>query len=413
MIKTRFFFLSLLSVLVLLSTFIHTVGASDLGTIKNPTPMVTAEIINCTLEEGWCSKEPYVRITGDDPAYAILAIEGSTNGKDFYYDGKTCSILLNNGFNNLIFWSVSSSGRISDKKYLKINLTANMSRSLTVLNLTEKALTSSSPGKQLRAIFSFSSSPVIHSPIDENASLSTKEEESARQINIDQLILLLKGSVSTLPLDADEKNNSLADATIQPTVEKPVVLAKEEIAKNTSRISVGIFNYILQRNIFRQNINSNLPNKGEEYNLVLDNLPPNLSLLTQQSISGNLTFEGYAYDGVSGIESLMVNLGRGWLPVTLENNHWTYQWNTEKAGISSGVFNMQVRVTDSAGNEKIQTQRFMVINRIWPVLSLCALFLSLGFTSVVDPRRKAWRALAHITARAVWLDAIHSPKENR
>ena len=179
------------------------------------------------------------------------------------------------------------------------------------------------------------------------------------------------------------------------------------------KISAYIFNHILRRNINSQKELSNLQNLGEEYHLVLDILPPSVNILPQQSISGTFTFEGNISDDVSGINSLMVNVGQGWLPVRLENNHWTYQWNTEKAGISGGLFDFQVRVEDSAGNQQIQTQRFAVLNRIWPVLSLCGLVLSFGIPAVLDPRRKAWSALAQITPRAARVNAMNSPKEKR
>jgi len=44
---------------------------------------------------------------------------------------------------------------------------------------------------------------------------------------------------------------------------------------------------------------------------------------------------------------------------------------------------------------------------------LCGLLLALGFTALVDPRRKAWRALAQTTARAVKVNAMNSPQEKR
>ena len=365
--RIRLLFLSLLTALVLLSTFIHTVSASDLKTIKKPIPTVTAEVIHCTLEEGWCSKDPYVLITGEDPAYSILSINGSTNGKIFQFEGKTCSIPLNIGTNQLIFWSVSSSGVTSEQKVLTINLTTSQTPSLINSDLIQKAEASLLTGRQL---------------LNEGG------------YDLKDILFINPTETSLL-------------------AEPPAIQVEALDAEDSLKIRTYIFNHILRRNLKIQKITSNLQDIGVEYNLVLDLLPPSLTMPPQQSISGTLTFEGTIADDVSGINSLKVNVGQGWQPIALENNHWTYQWNTEKAGISSGVFDFQVQVDDHAGNQQIQAQRVTVLNRIWPVLSLCALFLSLGFTSVVDPRRKAWRGLAHITARAVWLDAIHSPKEKR
>lgn len=360
MIKNRFIFLSLLSAVFLLSVFSHPVGASDLGAIKKPIPTATAEVINCQLEEGWCSKEPYVRVTGDDPTSTILAIEGSTNGRYFHFDGKVCNIPLTIGPNNLIFWSVSSSKLTSDKKYLNINLTVNQFRLLNNFGLIQKAAASLLPGRQLPDV--------------------------AGNDLTDVLSIGQSGSSSTVVPDP----------------------------KASLKTSSNIISFLLRRNLTGQKNASNLLNVVEEHNLVVDILPPSVNILPQQSTSGLLTFEGDAADNASGIKSLMVNTGQGWLPARLEaNNHWTFQWNTNKAGISSGVFDFQVRAEDVAGNQTIQTQSVTILNRIWPILTVCALVLALGFTALADPRPKAWRALAQVTARAGWLIATNPPKEKR
>lgn len=375
MIKTRFFFLSLLSALVLLSTIIQTVYANDLGTINTPVPTVKAEVINCRLKEGWCSKGPYLLITGDDPVYTIIAIEGSTNGKGFHVDRKTYSIPLNVGTNDLAFWSVSSSGDTSAKKFLTINLITNQPRSYTNFNQTKKTETVLLPGNLL-------------------------------QIDADNELMD--------PRFIDQMGPSLMIESLSIPMIEPDAFQTEASNKNDpQKNSADIFSHILQWDLTSLENTLNLQNVEEEYNLMLDLLPPSLNILPQQSISGTLTFEGNTADDLSGINSLMVNIGQDWLPVRLENDHWTYLWNTEKAGISGGVFDFQVRVDDSAGNQQIQTQRVTVVNHIWPALALCSLVLALGFTALVDPRRKAWSDLAQVTARAARVMAMNSRKAYR
>ena len=376
MIRTRFVSLSLISALVLLCTTHNDVSARGLSIIKQTTTTtVAAEVFNCRLEEGWCSKGPYVLITGDDPVYSIISINGSYNGKGFQYDGRTCSIPLNVGTNNLIYWSVSSSEGASEKKYLNINLITNQPRSFTNFDLTKKTEAPLLPGSRLQ--------------VDVG-----NEPKDPRSINQTGLSLMAE------PLSI-------------PMAESPAVQADASDKNDSLEISADIFSNILQRDLNGLENASNLQNTEEEYNLVLDILPPSLNILPHHSISGTLNFEGDTSDDVSGINSLMVNIGQGWLPVRLENDHWTYQWNSEKAGISGGVFDFQVRVEDSAGNQQIQTQRITVLNRIWPVLTLCGLLLSIGITTLLDPRRKAWGALAQVTARAAKVNAMNSPKEKR
>jgi hypothetical protein len=375
MTKSRFFFISLLSALVLLNTINHTVDANDLGTINTPISSVTAEVINCKLTEGWCSKGPYLLITGEDPAYTILAIEGSTNGVGFHVDGKTCSIPLNVGANELVFWSLSSSGVPSAKKFLTINLTANQPRSLINSDPARKTQASGLSGSQLQVDVS-------------------NELKDPRYLN--QMGLF-----------------AMPEALSKPMAEPPVIQSEAFDPQDFLKISPAITNYFLQQNLNGQKNTSILQDIGKAYNLVLDTLPPRLNILPRKSNSGVITFEGNTADEVSGINALMVNFGQGWLPVRLEEDHWSYQWNTEKAGISGGVFDLQVRVEDKAGNQQIQTQRVTVINTIWPVLALCGLVLALGFTALVDPRRKAWSDLAQVTARAARVMAMNSRKAHQ
>lgn len=239
MLRTRFISLSLLSALVLFCTINNDVSARGLGRIKQTTATVAAEVINCRLEEGWCSKDSYVLITGDDPAYSILSINGSYNGKGFQYDGKTCSIPLNVGANNLTFWSVSSSGLTSEKKYLTINLTANQTHLLINFDLTKKTEASLLPGRQLLVdvgndlkdvrFMNPTGSPFDNanypagtlSSIDTSSSPLTEADKLESQSNNHQWILIAKGSLLPFQFNSDEKNNSSDETLTKSKAESP------------------------------------------------------------------------------------------------------------------------------------------------------------------------------------------------
>ncbi len=77
-----------------------------------PPATIAGELLNCTLQNGWCNTRPRLSLTGDEPLddYVITAIEGTRNGSAFSSPGSTYSISLVEGQNNFTFWALSSWG---------------------------------------------------------------------------------------------------------------------------------------------------------------------------------------------------------------------------------------------------------------------------------------------------------------
>ena len=78
------------------------------------TPAATVSItLSCAFQNGWCRNGGNAVITGYDPLYAIVAIEGSNSGNGFSCSSASCTIPLHEGANQILAWSVSSFGDTS------------------------------------------------------------------------------------------------------------------------------------------------------------------------------------------------------------------------------------------------------------------------------------------------------------
>ena len=90
-----------------------------------PAPPATVSgNVSCTNgSNGWCRSDATLNITGADPIYSIIAIEGTRNGTDFACASDTCQIdATGNGSFAFEYWAVSSHGDTSYKENTTISV---------------------------------------------------------------------------------------------------------------------------------------------------------------------------------------------------------------------------------------------------------------------------------------------------
>ena len=90
-----------------------------------PAPPATVSgNVSCTNgSNGWCRSDATLNITGVDPIYSIIAIEGTRNGTDFACASDTCQInATGNGSFAFEYWAVSSHGDTSYKENTTISV---------------------------------------------------------------------------------------------------------------------------------------------------------------------------------------------------------------------------------------------------------------------------------------------------
>lgn len=110
-----------------------------------------------------------------------------------------------------------------------------------------------------------------------------------------------------------------------------------------------------------------------------DRDPPELSLVApvEGSFSGNLDFSARSSDGVSGVESVEFGYGSSDVALTWfsasgsEDSYWSSSFDT--TDLTEGYYNLSVRSTDSAGNQRILigVAEILVDNTL-PVVSMLA-----------------------------------------
>ena len=81
-------------------------------TTTHPEATIASALQGCNLNNGWCNTASELSLNGTEPlsGYSILAVEGSLNGQTFACSGDNCSVPLNEGNNDFTFWAISSWG---------------------------------------------------------------------------------------------------------------------------------------------------------------------------------------------------------------------------------------------------------------------------------------------------------------
>ena len=81
-------------------------------TITHPEATIASALQGCNLNNGWCNTASVLSLNGTEPlsGYSILAVEGSLNGQTFACSGGNCTVSLNEGSNDFSFWALSSWG---------------------------------------------------------------------------------------------------------------------------------------------------------------------------------------------------------------------------------------------------------------------------------------------------------------
>jgi hypothetical protein len=377
----KIFHLTLLLVLILTVCGAHPVAAMVEPAAPSPLGELKAEIINCDIARGWCSKRPQVLISAVDPNASIKAIEGMLNGISFHADGKSHTLPLPEVINVLSYWGISSSGSSLVKQYLTFRLESK--------NI-------------------FSGSPSVLHKVAQIPSIGRAMliKESGQIIN--DASVGNTGAAANSMVDV----SSALGALVNPTIES----VPHQIGIGPGKIETKVISYIFKNLLGRkQPANkqvAGLPELRESIAFILDDTPPALSILPQKSFSGLLTFSGSASDDVTGMKSLMVKINGDWQPLELQDKTWKYAWDTERARISDGAFEIQVKAEDNSGNQTTRFVRFSVLNRIWPVITLSAFLLALGLAAVFDPRHKAWREFSLMISRMISLQLVDLSKED-
>lgn len=316
------------------------------------------EIVNCRAEEGWCSANSSITISAVNDDATVRSIDVILNGQPLHFDGQKCEIPLQVGMNQLIYWGNQSSGTTTARQSITIKLVSG-NNFLSVFHLI-KAEEDSLPGGRTLLL------------------------------NDTPAGVVLTSSQNPMPI---RPLNSLSE-------------------KDFSRAISYIFKSILKRSP-RNSQNSAVAFEPPVLmELALDSTPPLLSIHPQSSYFGKLTFSGVTEDEISGLKSVMVKINKDWQTVPFSNETWKYTWDSEKAGISGANLEFQVQAEDLAGNRTHQSLQFMVLNRIWPITTLCAFLLALGLNALFDPRRRAWKELSLMMQRAVLVSRINPHEED-
>lgn len=420
---------SLAIALLLTPLFFGEVYAGTPEPINIPPAPVKAVVLNCSFQSGWCSQDSLVRIIAEDPSQPVFAIAGTRNGIDFYCDGP-CSLPLSMGGNSLVYWSLSPSGEPSDIKALSVYLSQPSPRSVVrdlqgnQMNQTNRSLSmvavEQNPPNQYKMVINpgstiqfpdscktIKANGVVgpYSPFNVDTPPLSWEKIGINSEKIHQT--LCHAQLFIAPFFAGKENLQVDTNTIIDTS----ISAK----KNFSTLSVltkDLEKFILFAGKNRQLYSSRKQNSPpifvlkEEFSAILDESAPKVSIEKQTSITGKIKFTGLLFEYVSDISSLSMNVGTGWLPVPYAKNQWAITWDTEKDHISGGEYLIQIRSRDMAGNEIIQNQKVIVINRSWPVAAFCSLVVMFGLVALFDPRRKSWVELAHALKQGIALQNL-------
>jgi len=81
-------------------------------TTTHPEATITSTLQGCNLSNGWCNTATELSLDGNESlsGYNILAIEGVLNGQTFACSGSNCNVPLHEGDNAFTFWALSSWG---------------------------------------------------------------------------------------------------------------------------------------------------------------------------------------------------------------------------------------------------------------------------------------------------------------
>lgn len=94
-----------------------------------------------------------------------------------------------------------------------------------------------------------------------------------------------------------------------------------------------------------------------------DNLPP-------QKVSGDLVIQGNSFDALSGLSSVEISIdgGASWQPLSLNGERWSYYWDTRQ--VRDGMYTIQVRATDQAGNQESPIQASVIVGNAPPRIEM-------------------------------------------
>jgi len=427
---------SLVIVSVLICLLSGKVDAKGSDPIKLPPSPLKAVVLNCSFNSGWCTQDGTIRFIAEDPQLPVSFIAGVKNGVDFSCEGTQCSLPLSIGENFIVYWSISPFGKLSEKKILSIGLHFPEPRSIIRQGISSEQNASGrslslSVGEQT----AFSQYKTVINPNsmlvhpDQHKTLKTvswqahpakTDTDVTSQItwgiersdseNIYKTLFEAKIFISPFMLAADaaDLQNTLNEKVIVP--QHADLSALHAFSADLSKKVVFIAS--MQQAKVAKKFPSTLLNK-EEYLFTLDDSSPKVTIEKQKNIQGRISFEGELYEDVSNISSLSMNFGQGWVPVPYGRNRWKTTWDTESAGISGDDYWVQLRCIDLAGNVTIHEQKVTVINRMWPVLALFFLIISLGVLTLFDPRHKSWVNLAHSLSTCLAFQKLDSMEKDK
>lgn len=344
-----------------------------------PSLDVKAEVVNCSMEQGWCSSQPKLRIVAQSVGLTVKTIDGIFNGAVIHVEGDNTSLDLIGGKNSLVFWATSTSGLKSLKRYLSFRLEAkNIYSGFQYLDKEINKQTN--PGRDMLS---------AENPSVTNGQMTAENPPAFFKIADGMNLASLPASISNFP---QYMLTQIPDKSRVTSYLFGVIFGRKDVVKNTAFISENVVSY---------------------YSMIVDDTPPVLSILPQDSYSGKLTFSGEVGDDISGLKTLLAKINGDWQPLDWKNNSWKYVWNTEKEQITGGAFTIDLKAQDLSGNQNSRSLDFMVINRIWPIPTLCAFFFALGILAVLDPRRKAWKKMSLMVSRMVSLNLVNLSEEDK
>lgn len=440
----------LLCVMLILGVSSTAVQAGYTGPQRTPAATVSISV-QCSYHNGWCSNAGNVVITGYDPLYSIIAIEGSINGGGFNCSGSSCSLPLSDGFNRIVAWAVSSYGDTSDMRSLSVGVdSVGPKINFSVPNPTGENGWHIKP-LQVRVSGTDIGSGIARAQISLGGQVW---ENDVLQINRD-------GRYHVIGLVSDYAGNTARESVwVKMDVTPPEATLKisEPDGENgwfvkPAFISISgsdsysgakdariLINgeYIPQRDeksspvldewtdkaalrsryvpgnilsavaLVRQNgihevtaiVTDEAGNLTEKSTLIhIDAQPPQIDYIPPASIKDVITLSGAVVDPLSGIRELLIDFGRGWEPVPLSSSAWQVDVNTKALKLDDGVYSFNARAVDMAGNISTISKRFTVFNNTWPFFTIMALAIGLAIGYWADPRNTAWQNLAASAAR--------------
>ena len=95
-------------------------------------------------------------------------------------------------------------------------------------------------------------------------------------------------------------------------------------------------------------------------------------------IHGSFAMNGHTLDPTSGPASAEISLDGGttWQPLLINGGNWTFTWNTES--VPNGMYTIQVRARDVAGNEEHTASIKVIVVNAGPSVSITESMVVVG-----------------------------------